>query len=54
MTSDEAYERKRKDLAKLSFINSFLALREAFKAGWEGRAKELEDQKQHGGITQNE
>ena len=44
MTCEEAYGLKKDDLVKLSFVNSFLALREAFEAGWECAMMEIERQ----------
>lgn len=46
MTTAESYEIHKDDLIKLSFINSFLALRDAFQAGWDAREKEMDRQKE--------
>lgn len=40
MTSDEAYEVHKAELVKISFANSFVAIKAAFQAGWEAKESE--------------
>lgn len=44
MTSDEAYEVHKAELVKISFANSFVALKAAFQAGWESREIEKQEE----------